>query len=93
MGFKKRSFGRRISQFLSKMFWQFNQQPTARYSCNDRNGLLTSTSKRSINKYGLNVSYQRTPSARNNIRNQYPARYRTCSMRKRTSTLTSIKEE
>jgi hypothetical protein len=92
MAKKKYNIGKRISQFLSKIFWHFNQQSTPTYSSSNRK-CLTSSSKKSIKKHGSKSVYKNLSPDRYRIRSQYPARYRTCSMRERTSTLTSIEEE
>jgi hypothetical protein len=89
----KYSIGKRISQFLSKIFWHLNQQSTPTYSNINQKCLTSLSSKKSINKHGLKSSNRNSSIDRYNIRSQYPARYRTCSMRERTSTLTSIQEE
>jgi len=90
---KKCSIGKRISQFLSKIFWHFNQQSTPTYSSSNQKRLTSSSSKKSIKKHESKSVYKNLSSDPYRIRSQYPARYRTCSMRERTSTLTSIEEE
>ena len=81
---KKVYFCERVSQFLTKVFWHLTHHPAPNY--------LSVKSKRS--KSPTKKTYSKsTPMDRYYIRSQYPAQYRTCSMRERTSTLTSIKEE
>jgi hypothetical protein len=94
MAKEKRSFGRRFSQFFSKLFWHLNKQPTPTYpSTNQKRSSLLSSSKRTTKKHDFKSLQRRSSVNRSYIRSQYPPLYRTCSMRERTSTLTSIKEE
>ncbi len=88
---KNYTFGKRFLQFLTKFFWHFKQQPVPNYSC--INQKRSSLSKKSIKKSGSKSVHRRSSFDSYYIRSQYPARYRTCSMRERTSTLTSIQEE
>jgi len=93
MAKKKYNIGKRISQFLSKIFWHLNQQPTPIYSNINQKHLTPLSSKNSTTKHGSKSSNPNSSISRYDIRSQYPAKYRTCSMRERTSTLTSIQEE
>jgi hypothetical protein len=82
---KKYNFGKRFSQFLTKIFWHLKQQPAPTYSSiNSKHSTKKSTKKNELKSASIDRYF---------IRSQYPAQYRTCSMRERTSTLSSIKEE
>jgi len=91
MELKKHNFGKRVSQFLSKMLWHLNQQPAPTYITINRNSLKSSSSKKSINQSGNNIHDPRSSPVNN--RSPYQTRYRKYSIRQRTTTLASIKEE
>jgi hypothetical protein len=92
MEINKFDFGKRLSKFLRKMFWHFNQQPASPHSyINPKRS--TSSSKNWFQKHGFKSTNKKSSIDRYYIRSQYPAIYRTCSMRERTSTLSSIPEE
>ncbi len=93
MSTSKRSFGKRLSQLISKVLWHLNQHPAPIYSYIDSN-CFGSSSKRSRRKHGSQSSYyKKSLLERSYIRSQYPARYRTCLICQRTPTLSSIPEE
>lgn len=94
MGRKKHTFGQRFSKFLTKIFWHLQQQPAPAYSCISQKRLASLSTKKKSNKKSGSKSYYRTSSTdRYYVSSQYPACYRTCSMRDRTTTLASIQEE
>lgn len=79
------SITRRVSQFLSKLFYHF--QPHMNSKLNQKKLTLSNKKKRS--KFSCKTSTLE----RYYVRSQYPPLYRTCCLRERTSTLTSIQEE
>jgi len=93
MGKKSKSnFGKRLSQFLTKIFWHLNQQSTPTYTYPYFNSKCFSK-KTSARISSANRFYKKNLIDRYSIRDQYPAIYRTCSFRERKSTLSSIQEE
>lgn len=79
------SITRRVSQFLTKLLCHF--QPHMNSKLNQKKLILSNKKKRS------KFSSKSAVLDRYYIRSQYPPLYRTCCLRERTSTLTSIKEE
>ncbi len=91
---QKFGFGKKFSRFLCKFFWHLNQQPVPIYSLTNQKSVTPlPSSKKSTKKHKSKSPDQYSLADRNYIRSQYPARYRTCSQRNRTTTLTSIQEE
>jgi hypothetical protein len=81
---KKHNFRERFLQFLTKIFWHLKQQPAPSYLSINSKHSKSLTKKNNLKSASIDRYY---------IRSQYPPQYRTCSMRERTSTLTSIEEE
>jgi len=85
MKFDMHALGKRLSKFLSKLFWHFNLVPT--YSNTD------SRRTQSSNRSELSSHKQKSVIDKDHGRIQYSRRYRMHSIRQRHSTLTSIEEE
>ncbi len=86
MKFDMHALGKRLSKFLSKLLWHFNQVvPT--YSNTD------SRRKQSCNRSELSSHEQKSVIDKDHGRIQYSRRYRMHLIRLRHSTLTSIEEE
>ncbi len=88
---KKQNFSKRFSQFLTKLFWHLHHQPTPTYSSIIIHPKCSKSSmKKNLSKLS---TYKKSSIDRYYVRSQYPAVYRTCCIRERTSTLSSIQEE
>ncbi|CAF0723555.1 unnamed protein product [Rotaria sp. Silwood1] len=92
MAKEKASFGKRLSQFLSKMFWHLNQPVVPTYTYPNRKN-STSSSNKSIKKVQVKSSYQISPIDVNHLHPHFSPRYRTALARPRAPILTSIQEE
>jgi hypothetical protein len=80
-----RSFGKRVSKFLSDMLWHFHQTtPTYSLNVHDRSSSVNK-SMRNTQTRKLTNTEQRAMSS--------TGRQRTCVTRRRVSTLVSIEEE
>jgi hypothetical protein len=72
------------------MCWHLNQQPVPTYPFINQKNYTSSSMKRHRSKSSY---YKESLLDRSYIRSQYPSSYRTCLIRERTITLSSIPEE
>ncbi|CAF2359818.1 unnamed protein product [Rotaria sp. Silwood2] len=93
MAKKQHGFGKRLSQFLSKMFWHLNQPVVPMYSFPNQKQSTPSSSKKSIKKVQPKSAYQISPIGGNHLHSHYASSHQTCSVRQRAVTLSSIQEE